>query len=225
MSNQPLSEYPRPQLRRDSYKSLNGFWDYKITKSAEIPLDFDGKILVPFSPEAKLSGVNRILQPDEFLFYRLQFSLADFEIKDIVLLHFLAVDQIAEVYLNGRLLGKHIGGFLPFSFEIQNLVKKEENELIVKVQDLTDTSFHSRGKQRLKHGGIWYTPQSGIYFPVFLESVSNDYIQDIKITPDIDNEEVVLNIKSSATKATLNVFNKTQEVETNKNVHIKPYII
>ena len=221
MSNQPLSEYPRPQLRRDSYKSLNGFWDYKITKSAEIPVDFDGKILVPFSPEAKLSGVNRILQPDEFLFYRLQFSLADFEIKDIVLLHFLAVDQIAEVYLNGKFLGRHVGGFLPFSFEIQNIVKKEENELIVKVQDLTDTSFHSRGKQRLKHGGIWYTPQSGIYFPVFLESVSNDYIQDIKITPDIDNEEVVLNIKSSATKATLNVFNKAQEVETNKNVHIK----
>ncbi|MBP5694927.1 MAG: glycoside hydrolase family 2, partial [Bacilli bacterium] len=215
-----LSEYPRPQLVRDSYKSLNGFWDYKITKNPEIPADFDGKILVPFSPETKLSGVNHILQPDEFLYYRLKFSLDDFEIKDKVILHFLAVDQIAEVYLNGKFLGKHIGGFLPFSFEIQDVIQKE-NELIVKVQDLTDTSYYSRGKQKLEHGGIWYTPQSGIYFPVFIESVSNDYIEDLRVTPDIDNEEVILNIKSSAPKAKITLEDGIQEVETNKDVHIK----
>ena len=221
INNQPLSEYPRPQLKRDSYKSLNGLWDYKITKNPEIPGDFDGKIPVPFSPESELSGINHILQPDEFLFYRLNFSLKDFELKEITILHFLAVDQIAEVYLNGHFLGKHVGGFLPFSFEIQDCVQQDENILIVKVQDLTDSSYHSRGKQKLEHGGIWYTPQSGIYFPVFIESVSKDYIQDIKITPNIDEKEVVLNVKSSGKTANFHFLNKISEIETNKDVHIK----
>ena len=220
MSKQPLSDYPRPQFYRNSYKSLNGFWDYKISKSDEIPANFDGQILVPYSPECSLSGVNHILQPDEYLFYRLRFSLNDFEVKDKVFLHFLAVDQIAEVYLNGELLGNHIGGFLPFSFEIKNYLK-DENELIVKVQDLTDTSYHSRGKQKLEHGGIWYTPQSGIYFPVFIESVPEKYIESVKITPDIDNQEVVLNVKSSEDLVNVEVFDKTHQIPTNQDVRIK----
>ena len=220
MIKQPLNDYPRPQFFRYSYKSLNGYWDYKISKNHEIPSDFDGKILVPYSPETKLSEVNHILQPDEYLFYRLKFSLYDFQVKDKVFLHFLAVDQIAEVYLNGHYLGKHVGGFLPFSFEIKQYIK-EENELIVKVQDFTDTSYHSRGKQKLEHGGIWYTPQSGIYFPVFLESVPRDYVESIKITPDIDNEEIILNVKSSVDDVSVNVFDKTKQIPTNTDVHIK----
>ena len=217
---QPLSEYPRPQLKRESYLCLDGYWDYQISKSKELPKEYIGKILVPFSPESQLSGINKIVQPDDYLFYRLKFSLKDFQIKDKVILHFLAVDQIAEVFLNGHFLGKHVGGFLPFEFEIKEYLK-EENELIVRVQDFSDTSYLSRGKQKLKHGGIWYTPQSGIYFPVFIESVSNDYIQNIKITPDIDKSEVVINVKSDVEKATLLIQDNKVQIETNKDVHIK----
>ena len=217
---QPLSEYPRPQLKRESYLCLNGYWDYQISKSKELPKEYIGKILVPFSPESQLSEVNKIVQPDDYLFYRLIFSLKDFQIKDKVILHFLAVDQIAEVFLNGHFLGKHVGGFLPFEFEIKEYLK-EENELIVRVQDFSDTSYLSRGKQKLKHGGIWYTPQSGIYFPVFIESVSNDYIQSIKITPDIDKSEVIINVKSDVEKATLIIQDNKVQIETNKDVHIK----
>ena len=215
-----LSEYPRPQLYRESYLSLNGYWDYSISKSEELPKEYQGKILVPFSPESELSGVNHILQPDEWLFYRLEFEVKDLVIRDKVIIHFMAVDQIATVYLNGKFVGNHIGGYLPFEFEIKDLLQKK-NVLIVKVKDYTDTSCLSRGKQKLKHGGIWYTPQSGIYYPVWLESVSQDYIQEVKFTPNIDKEEVVVNIKSEAKEATIHIFNMDRPIDTNKDVHIK----
>ena len=189
--NKPLSEYPRPQLYRDSYLSLNGYWEYSFSYEPEIPVRWEGLILVPYSPETKASGVHRLLHPKEYLFYRLKFKFDDLVIKDKVLLHFLGVDQIADVYLNDHHLGQHIGGFLPFEFDIKPYLQ-EENILVVRVQDFTDTSYYSRGKQKLEHGGIWYTPQSGIYFPVFIESVSNDYIKNVKFTPDIDNEEIVV---------------------------------
>ena len=218
--NKPLSEYPRPQLYRDSYLSLNGYWEYNFSSTEEIPERWEGKILVPYSPETKLSGVNRILHPGEYLFYRLKFNLNDFVVKDKVILHFLGVDQIADVFINDHYLGQHIGGFLPFEFEIKKYLK-DENELIVRVQDFSDTSYHSRGKQRINRGGIWYTPQSGIYFPVFIESVSNDCIQSVKFTPDIDNEEIIINIKSETPEVGIHIFDMDRPISTNKDVHIK----
>lgn len=218
--NKPLSEYPRPQLKRDSYLCLNGEWEYAIRKDENIPDVFDGKILVPYSPETTASGVNKMVHPDEWLFYKLVFLLDDSFIKDKVILHFMAVDQIAEVYLNDVYLGKHIGGYLPFEFEIKEQLKKE-NILIVKVKDETDKNSLSRGKQRIKRGGIWYTPQSGIYLPVWLESVSNDYIKSIKLTPDIDNSVIQILVETAANKASLRIENKTFEIETNKPVDVK----
>ena len=216
----PLSNYPRPQFKRESYLNLNGEWEYKISKNATYPLSFDGKILVPFSPETELSGVNHILQPDEYLFYKLDFEIPEGFVKDMVYLHFLAVDQVCDVMLNGQMLGHHEGGFLPFSFEIKSKLEEKKNTLVLRVRDFTDTSHYSRGKQKLKHGNIWYTPQSGIYFPVFLESTPFLHVNDVKFTPDIDKKEIIINVSSGADACQIFLEDKKQRILCNEDVHI-----
>lgn len=179
--------YPRPQLRRDSFLNLNGHWDYAIRKECDFPSGYDGKILVPFSPEAPLSGVLRQLQPDAYLFYRTGFTLPENFMRGRILLHFGAVDQTCEVYLNGEKAGEHTGGFLPFTLDVTQWVHASgENVLTLRVRDVTDTSYYSRGKQRLRNGNIWYTAQSGIWQTVWLESVPEDYVTHLRITPDYD---------------------------------------
>ena len=221
--NIPLNEYPRPQLVRDSYLSLNGVWEYAITKDMNLPNSWDGEILVPYSPECPMSGVNKFVSPKEYLFYKKVFDLPKEIDNDKIILHFTAVDQIAEVFINGHYLGYHIGGFLPFEFDIKPYIKEKENVLLVRVKDFTDTSYHSRGKQRIKRGGIWYSPQSGIYLPVWLEGVSNDYIKSIKITPNIDEELVEITVNSDAKSAKLTFFNKILEIPTNEIYKLKVY--
>lgn len=187
----PLAEYPRPQLVRSSYLNLNGEWECEFSRSAEIPAKFGTKILVPFSPETPLSGVGRVLAPNEYLHYKKVFFVpADFN-KGRILIHFGAVDQIAEVYVNGKKAGTHIGGYTPFTVHATEFIKPgEDNTIIVSVKDYSDTKQYSKGKQKFKRGGIWYSPQSGIWQTVWMESVPHDYIEKLRITPDIDREEV-----------------------------------
>lgn len=213
MNQIPLSEYPRPQLKRNSYICLNGYWEYAIKDDENIPETFDGQILVPFSPEVIKSGVNKTLLPNQYLFYRLNYSIPKEFIKDKVILHFGAVDQIAEVFINGEFVIKHIGGFLPFSIDIKPYLKDNDVEIILRVQDTTNASYHSSGKQALNPGGIWYKPQSGIYMPVWMESVKNGYIEKLKITPDIDKNIVIIEYTSSLKEGKLVLNDKIYNVK------------
>ena len=216
MSQTPLSEYPRPQFKRDSYICLNGTWEYAIRKEEIIPDSFDGEILVPYSPEVEKSGVNKVVMPDDYLFHRLHYEIPKEFIKDKVILHFGAVDQIAEVFINGQFAIKHIGGFLPFSVDIKPFLKDNNVEIILRVVDTTNASYHSSGKQSLNPGGIWYKPQSGIYMPVWMESVSNGYIESLKITPDIDKKLVKISFKSANKSAKLHLNGEIYDVEADK---------
>lgn len=192
-----LQEYPRPTMVRDSYVNLNGKWDYAITDTKEKIKEYDGQILVPFSPEALLSGVGRQLQPNEYLWYR-RYLPEEVKKEDGKrwLLHFGAVDQFAAVYLNGELVCKHLGGYLPFSTDVTKHLK-EENELIVIVRDFSDRSYYSVGKQKLDRGGMFYTAQSGIWQTVWMEQVPEKYIEAVKITPLYDEEQVQIVVKAN----------------------------
>ena len=193
VTDRPLQEYPRPQFRRNSYVNLNGFWQYAITKTAEEPSLYDGKILVPFSPESCLSGVNRQLKPNQYLWYCCEFTLPAGFIKDVVLLHFGAVDSICDVYVNGRHVCHHEGGYNAFSADITACLSENGPvRLVVKVRDFTDTRYYTNGKQSTHRKGMWYTPQSGIWQTVWLESVPEQYVKSVRITPDFDNATVTV---------------------------------
>ncbi|MCI9112492.1 MAG: glycoside hydrolase family 2 [Eubacterium sp.] len=186
----PLSEYPRPQFVRNSYINLNGKWKCEFSKSKKLPNEFNTDIIVPFSPETPLSGVSRVLSPDEYLHYEKKFELPENFNKGRIFIHFGAVDQIATVYLNGTEIGTHKGGYTPFTFELTDYIKQGENVLNVTVKDYSDTKEYSKGKQKFKRGGIWYSPQSGIWQTVWLESTPAQFLERVKITPDYDNEQV-----------------------------------
>ena len=195
-----LQEYPRPLLKRGSYINLNGYWDYTFTKYLKKPEQYDGQILVPFSPETVLSGVSRQLQPDEYLWYRRTFMLekwTDEKAGRRLILHFGAVDQACVVYVNGQKAARHTGGYLPFAADITALVRDGENELTVAVKDLSDTSYHARGKQRLERGGMFYTAQSGIWQTVWMEEVPENYITNIETETDLDKSAVRIRVSAA----------------------------
>ena len=189
-----FSTYPRPQMARDSYLCLNGDWNFEADFSSEEPKNYTQNIRVPFAPESSLSGIAKTPDHGEYLHYRKAFSLPAGFVKDRVLLHFGAVDQIAKVYLNGSYLGENIGGYHPFSFDVTKYLT-EENILTVCVQD-DCLEYLPYGKQTKKRGGMWYTPVSGIWQTVWLESVPKNYIKGLKITQSLSS--VTIEVESEA---------------------------
>lgn len=185
-------EYPRPQLKRDEWLNLNGMWEYAIRPAAEPkPSTFDGHILVPFPIESALSGVGKAVGKDNRLWYRRIFRTPKNWRKSKVLLNFEAVDWETRVWVNGREVGTHCGGYDPFSFDItDDLRKRGDQEIVISVLDPADKGTQPRGKQIGKPEGIWYTSVTGIWATVWLEPVPAAYIARIDIVPDIDRSGV-----------------------------------
>ena len=195
----PLPEYPRPQLRRADWTCLNGWWDYGICPSGEAGKaskgPADGRILVPFSPETRRSGVGRTLQPGETLWYRRTIDDLQLPEDSRLILNFGAVDERCAVYWNGQKVGAHRNGYLAFSLDVTKFVKPGANELKIYVRDDTDEGNECRGKQTLEPGGMYYHAQSGIWQTVWLETVPENYLKDLRITPKIEEEAVDLELR------------------------------
>ena len=217
-----LPEHPRPRMQRDNYVMLNGVWDYAIVSvdgevdvetlaQQVIPSRWDGQIVVPFSPEAPLSGVGRTVRPNELLWYRRRIDLQKLADEQRFILHFDAVDWMCACFVNGKLAGTHTGGYLPFSFDITDLLGLVEAEgvaestaevataakvadaaksgttaeLVLCVWDPSDAGSQLRGKQRLSRGDIWYTAQSGIWQSVWYEVVSAAHLESLTLKGDM----------------------------------------
>lgn len=197
-----LSEYPRPQMARPEWVNLNGLWEYAVRpKDDGAPAKFDGTILVPFPIESALSGVMKPVKPDQRLWYRRSFELGSREEDQRWLLHFGAVDWDATVFVNGKKLGEHKGGYDPFSFDVTDaLAPGAKQEIVLSVWDPTDKGSQPRGKQVLKPGGIMYTANTGIWQTVWLEPVPETWIDSLNIVPDLDAGEVRVSVTVAGEK-------------------------
>ncbi|MEE2781551.1 MAG: sugar-binding domain-containing protein [Planctomycetota bacterium] len=193
-------EYPRPQLVRDKWLNLNGLWQYAIRPTSEtgMPSSFDGEILVPFPAESALSGVMREVGPENRLWYRRSFSIPADWAGERVVLHFGAVDWQATVWVNGRKVGEHRGGYDPFSFDITSALSDSgPQQITLSVWDPTDAGTQARGKQIRKPESIWYSPVTGIWQTVWLEPVPETSIERVKIVPDAKNGKVQMTVSAS----------------------------
>lgn len=196
--DQPLNDYPRPQMARENWQNLNGLWDYAIApKDDARPKAFEGQILVPFPVESALSGVMRRIDDRQRLWYRRAFT-PERANGERLLLHFGAVDWETTVWVNGKEVGRHRGGYDPFSFDITDALQGDaEQELVVAVLDPSDRGPQPRGKQVSKPGGIYYTPTTGIWQTVWLEAVPAAHIESLKIVPDLDKSQVRITVHCS----------------------------
>lgn len=192
--NNVLKEYPRPQLVRDSYINLNGEWDFLLDEEENLPSKYEQKILVPFAVETELSGIKKRVNAKKVMHYQRKFVLPEGFNKGKILLHFEAVDQICDVYVNGEKIGHHEGGYFPFCFEMPN-PKEGENLIRVEVKDNVNSDIFPRGKQFEIPVGVFYEATSGIWQTVWIESVPETYIESLKITPSYDEKKVYIQAK------------------------------
>lgn len=206
MPSIPWNEYPRPQLVRESYLNLNGSWDFQIKNKNEIK--YNGKILVPFCVESRLSGVECDVKKGDKLIYQREFEIERDFLSDKTILHIGACDQYAKVFINDTLVGENYGGYLPFSFDISAFIKEGKNSIRIEAVDNLDKTL-PYGKQRVKRGGMWYTPVSGIWQTVWLESIPQNAITSIKAV--CDNENVTLIIEGGEDKKVLSYEDKIIE--------------
>lgn len=201
----PLPEHPRPTMMRADWSNLNGVWDYAVRAAdAGAPTTYEGKILVPFPIESSLSGVGRVLEPNQRLYYRRMVRTPDAYAGRRLLLHFGAVDWRAEVLVDGVSLGVHEGGYDPFVFDATEALKPgRDHELTVVVEDPTDQGGQPRGKQWGKPQGIWYLRSSGIWRTVWLEPVHQDGIRDVRISARADLSRAVVRFSGPPPGATV----------------------
>ena len=199
--------YPRPQFERESFISLCGKWEL-FTKDGAV-----GDITVPFPPESRISGIGKGY---EKYGYRRKFR-ADGSGR--LILHFGAADQIAAVFINGRKVGTHVGGYLPFEFDITDLVHGGENDIEVQITDCLDRNI-PYGKQSKKRGGMWYTAISGLWQSVWLERIPENAITELTITPISDG--VILKVKGGNAKKTVTLEDKTEYVFEGESVTVRP---
>ena len=230
--NNILQEYPRPQFKRDSYMNLNGKWKYALRNKGQKLGNYDGDIIVPFSIESPLSGVQKSLKPGMTLFYNKKINFNNIINKGRYILNFGAVDQETDVYINGHHVGSHKGGYLGFSIDITDSIKNLSNisevDLIVKVVDNWKENGEAYGKQSNPRGNIYYIQTGGIWQTVWIESVPTNYLKNIKMTPFYDEgiiefepECILGNNKIENNVIKYNITNKEGKVIINGEIPIE----
>ena len=197
----PWLQYPRPDMVRNAWMNLNGLWKYAITPKETKPEKWDGSILVPYPIESAISGVRKRVSENENLWFKRDFVIPNVWKNKHILLNFEACDWETKVWVDGKEVGTHRGGYDPFTFDItQSLGNQKHHELLVCVWDPTDKGTQPRGKQVSSPGSIWYTPTTGIWQTVWIEPVNESYISSFRTVTNADNGTIIF--KSDVKNAT-----------------------